>query len=432
MEVEKLYQSHRQSLCAQVDREIALLMFVQWALAVIFSLRISQNIYPESQHLHFLIALVGGGIICSLPMYFAFWKPGERVGRHLVAIAQISFSSLFIYLFAGKPEAHFHVFCSLALLATYRDWQVLITATLATITEHAIRSFMMGSHFAENNWQWVEHTTWVIFFDVFLVLTCIRATKEMRQIAEAKWKIWHSRVEAESLNMRRTEFFSVVSHEIRTPLNGIIGFTDFLKDSSTPAEQKEYVQIIKQCSDSLLNTLNDLLDFTKIDSGRFEIDPHYFHLGEITGYLERVFSLQCKNKNIDLITEIENGIPTELFGDSHRLRQVLMNLVANALKFTESGKISVRCYRNNNQFYTWEVSDTGIGIKEDNLAKIFSPFTQEHSSVARTHGGTGLGLAISKKLVELMGGQISVRSTYGEGSLFYFTLPLRQRQNDIA
>jgi signal transduction histidine kinase len=249
----------------------------------------------------------------------------------------------------------------------------------------------------------------------------------MKQTAFTHCELMNARLDTENLNIRRTQFFSVVSHEIRTPLNGIIGFTDFLEETPIPTEQKEYVSIIKQCSNTLLKLVNDLLDFTRIDSGRLDIDPHLFKTTDIRDYLENVFSLDCQKKNLHFQFEIANDVPEELVGDSHRIRQVLTNLVANAIKFTETGSIQVRVRKlqPDGNVYCWCVEDTGVGIRKDNLAKIFSPYTQEHSSTARQYGGSGLGLAISKKLVELMGGQMNVDSTLGKGTTFSFTIPLK-------
>lgn len=237
----------------------------------------------------------------------------------------------------------------------------------------------------------------------------------------------NARLDTDKLNYKRTQFFSIISHEIRTPLNGIIGFSEFLKESAIPQEQKEYASIIKQCSITLLKLVNDLLDFSRIDSGRLDIDPHSFKIQELREYLESVFSLECQKKNLKFSFDISSEIPQELVGDSHRIRQVLTNIISNAVKFTESGSIRVELSRPNpnDHVYCWRIEDTGIGIKKDNLSKIFSPYTQEYSSTARQYGGSGLGLAISKKLVELMGGQLTVESTLGKGTMFFFTIPLK-------
>ncbi|HEY8271190.1 MAG TPA: ATP-binding protein, partial [Pseudobdellovibrionaceae bacterium] len=208
--------------------------------------------------------------------------------------------------------------------------------------------------------------------------------------------------------------------------NGIIGFSDFLREASIPEEQREYVNIIKQCSHTLLKLINDLLDFSKIDSGCLEIDPHLFKIQDIRNYFENVFLLECKKKKIDFVFEVAEEVPFELFGDSYRIRQVLSNLLSNAIKFTEVGSVKVRVTKlpSEKDIYRWDVIDTGIGIRKDYLPKIFSPYTQECSATARKYGGSGLGLSISKKLVELMSGQISVESTLRKGTVFSFTIPL--------
>jgi signal transduction histidine kinase len=372
-----------------------------------------------------------GGLISSLPLYFAIYKPGEKISRYTMSIAQMCFSALFIHLMDGRIEAHFHVFGSLAFIAAYRDWRLLVVASTVIIFDHFIRGlyfpYTLYGVATRTQWRWLEHAAWVIFEDIFLVCSCIQATKEMRQIADVNLELMKARLNAENLNIRRTQFFSVICHEIRTPLNGIIGFSDFLNESPIPKEQKEYVKIIKQCSDTLLKFINDLLDFSKIDSGRLEIDPHTFKTDDIRDYFENVFLRECQKKNLDFSFEIAQEVPKELFGDSHRIRQVLSNIVSNAIKFTESGSVRIRLskLKNEKDIYRWDVEDTGIGIEKDYLPKIFSPYTQEYSSTARKYGGSGLGLSISKKLVELMGGQISVESTQGKGTVIYFTTPLK-------
>jgi signal transduction histidine kinase len=174
--------------------------------------------------------------------------------------------------------------------------------------------------------------------------------------------------------------------------------------------------------------INDLLDFSKIDSGCLEIDRHVFKTQDICAYFEKVFFLECQKKNINFNFKISQEVPYELLGDSYRIRQVLSNLIGNSIKFTASGNVSVRLSKvqNKQDIYRWEVEDTGLGIRKDYLPKIFSPYTQENSATARKYGGSGLGLSISKKLIELMGGQLGVESTLGKGTLFFFTLQLKQ------
>lgn len=434
MEVESLFEEHQLRLRTRADRAFGWLMLVQWAVAIVLAVSLSpytwQGENPEI-HIHVWTAILLGGIIASLPLYYSFVKPGDKAGGYVIGVAQMCFSALFIHLMGGRIETHFHVFGSLAFLSIYRNWRILVLSSALIILDHFIRGFYFPySIYGVSTgveWRWLEHAAWVVFEDACLIYTCIYATKEMKQTAFTHCELMNARLDTENLNIRRIQFFSVVSHEIRTPLNGIIGFTDFLKESPIPTEQKEYVSIIKQCSDTLLKLVNDLLDFTRIDSGRLDIDPHLFKTKDIRDYLENVFSLECQKKNLHFQFEISNDVPEELIGDSHRIRQVLTNLVANAIKFTETGSIQVRVRKlqPDGNVYCWCVEDTGVGIRKDYLSKIFSPYTQEHSSTARQYGGSGLGLAISKKLVELMGGQLNVDSTLGKGTTFSFTIPLK-------
>lgn len=434
MEVEKLFEENQLRLRKRADRAFGWLMLGQWAFAVLLSCIFTPytwNGEVQSIHIHVWTSVVLGGVISSLPLYFSFVKPGEKIGGYVIGVAQMCFSALFVHLMAGRIEGHFHIFGSLAFLSIYRNWRILVIASALIIFDHFIRGFYFPfSIYGVNTgveWRWLEHAGWVVFEDAFLIYTCIYTTNEMRQTAFTHCELMNARLDTENLNIRRTQFFSLISHEIRTPLSGIIGFSDFLKDSPIPAEQKEYVSIIKQCSDTLLKLVNDLLDFSRIDSGRLDIDPHLFKTKDIRDYLENVFSLQCQKKNLQFYFEITEDVPEELIGDSHRIRQVLTNLVGNAIKFTEAGSIRVRLSRQHSKgdIYRWSIEDTGVGIRKDNLAKIFSPYTQEFSSTARQYGGSGLGLAISKKLVELMDGQLNVESTLGKGTVFVFTIPLK-------
>lgn len=436
MTVESLFQEHKLKLCKRMDRAFAHLMLLQWLLAVI----IAMNSVPAQgrwtatgTHLDVWMSVILGGLLASLPLYFAFFNPGKMAGRYTTAFAQMGFSTLFVHLTNGSMEAHFHIFVSLAFLSIYREWELLVVAAIATTITHLVQeSFITQSllNIAVNplQWHWLKHTGWILFEAVFLSYACVQSTKEMRHVAVTKSELINARIEAEQLSLQRGNFFSLVSHEIRTPLNGIIGFTEFLNNSPIPTEEREYVCIIKQCSETLLKLINDLLDFSKIDSGKLDIDPHAFRPREIQDYLENIFHLESKRKNLEFVVDADPEVPETLYGDSHRIRQVLTNIVGNAIKFTDHGSIKVRVQRHEtaDNLYCWEVTDTGIGIKKDNLQRIFSPYTQEFSSTARRYGGSGLGLAISKTLIELMGGQLKVNSIVGKGSVFSFTLPLRE------
>lgn len=245
---------------------------------------------------------------------------------------------------------------------------------------------------------------------------------------------------AESADRAKSEFLAIVSHEIRTPINGVVGFSRLLRESSLNDEQSGYVETIHRCGLNLETLVTDILDLSKIEAGRLEISRSPFSL---TDCLDDVLNLHmpvAKEAGVVLRVESATELPAILNGDQNRLRQILNNLVSNALKFTEQGEIVIRlsatmgpipessAHREIRLFCS--VSDTGIGITREQIEKLFRPFSQIDTSIRRRHGGTGLGLVISKRLCELMGGSIIVKSEIGKGSEFSFNIPMDYLQGD--
>ncbi|PJJ79913.1 ATP-binding protein [Mucilaginibacter auburnensis] len=260
--------------------------------------------------------------------------------------------------------------------------------------------------------------------------------QQIEKAKELEAQLIESKDIAEKAAMTKAQFLSTMSHEIRTPMNAVIGFTHLLLQLNPREDQMEYIKLLKFSAENLLVLINDILDFSKIEAGKIEFEEADFSIRDLISNIRMALLQKASEKDIQIKLFVDQELPNAIKGDPVRIGQILTNLISNAVKFTKEGKVTITAslVKKNDEFTTidFEVTDTGIGIEPEKIDHIFESFTQASSATTRKFGGTGLGLTITKRLLELMGSQIKVRSELGRGSTFYFSLNMKNSDKDFA
>ena len=427
------------------------LMAVQWIGGILLAIFVSPQTWSgsiPSVHIHVWSALLCGGLLSAAPIWLVWRHPAAPQTRYVIAISQMLWSGLLIHLTGGRIETHFHVFGSLAFLAFYRDWKVLVPATLVVAADHLLRGLYWPQSvfgvLVSSPWRTAEHAAWVVFEDVVLLLSCRQGMREMWSIANQQARLERTRdiveqevrertrelkeaqVAALAASRSKSEFLANMSHEIRTPLTAILGFTETLSDNLKLPENLEATDTIKRNGEHLLGVINDILDLSKVESGKMTIEALRENPVRTLTDVISLVKVKADGAGLALGFEFVGEIPETIQTDPTRLRQILMNLIGNAIKFTEVGGVRVIgrfVHDAHNPYMQFDITDTGIGMTEEQVAKLFQPFMQADNSTTRKFGGTGLGLTISKRLAEKLGGDITVVDTRpGVGTRFRLTI----------
>jgi signal transduction histidine kinase/CheY-like chemotaxis protein/HPt (histidine-containing phosphotransfer) domain-containing protein len=438
-----LHESQYGKVAEHTDRMFAALLVAEWLLGIVIALWVSPSAWEgwESRtHLHVWAASLLGGVIVALPVGCAIVRPGAPSTRHAVAVGQVLWGSLLIHLSGGRIESHFHIFGSLAFLAFYRDWRVLVSASAVVLADHVGRGLFFPESIygisAVSPLRGLEHVAWIVFEDVFLIASSARGQLELRQTARRYAELESSARQellalralegAEGASRAKSEFLANMSHEIRTPMTAVIGYADLLLDPELAlSDRLTYVQTIRRNGEHLLSVLNDILDLSKIEAGKLEVESVPCSPSQIAIDVASLMRVRAMEKKLFFEVKFMTALPEVIQSDPTRLRQLLLNLVGNAIKFTESGGVRVLVAYDPGAAgglgLTFDVVDTGIGLTQEQIGHLFNPFSQADGSTTRRFGGTGLGLAICRRLARILGGDVVVESSLGRGSSFKIT-----------
>jgi two-component system sensor histidine kinase/response regulator len=449
-----LFNEHKDAIYRRTDRMFAILMAIEYVAGIVAALGLSPKTWSGDQsslHIHVLAAVVLGAIILSLPIVLSLLLPGRTVTRHVIAIAQMMFSALLIHLTGGRIETHFHIFGSLAFLAFYRDWRVLVSASGIVALDHFLRGMYWPQSvygvLSPSPFRWLEHTGWVIFEDIFIILACRESIKEMSEIAERRAYVeqiaqeraenitilQETRAQLKNALEAKNAFISICGHELKTPLTSLSLQAQLIKHAikignaeyMSPERVSKMVNQTDSQVKRLLRLVEDMLDHSRIQIGKLTLRREEVDLAVLVE--EVIERIQPQADAVECSVWFEKGPLLMGRWDRFRIEQVMTNLISNAIKYGVGKPIEISLSQKENAALI-SVRDHGMGISKEDHSKVFEQF--ERVSVSKHISGLGLGLYITKNIVEQHGGSIDVESELGEGACFTVTLPLRLQQEE--